>query len=44
MNRTTACATTTGVALPPQPAGRVRGARGTLPAPVVRDLRGRAGR
>ncbi|GGV31647.1 ATP-binding protein [Streptomyces griseoflavus] len=44
MNRTTACATTTGVPLPPQPAGRVRGARGALPAPVVRDLRGRAGR
>ncbi|MEU2899045.1 AAA family ATPase [Streptomyces sp. NPDC088106] len=44
MNRTTACATTTGVTLPPQPAGRVRGARGALPAPVVRDLRERGGR
>ncbi|MEU7467808.1 AAA family ATPase [Streptomyces sp. NPDC044984] len=44
MNRTTACATTTGVALPQQPAARARGARGALPAPVVRDLRARAGR
>ncbi|MFD8523363.1 AAA family ATPase [Streptomyces capillispiralis] len=44
MNRTTACATTTGVALPQQPAAQVRGARGALPAPVVRDLRARAGR
>ncbi|GGW70969.1 AAA family ATPase [Streptomyces griseoloalbus] len=44
MNRTTACATTTGVALPQQPAAQVRGARGALPAPVVRDLRERAGR
>ncbi|MER7487135.1 AAA family ATPase [Streptomyces sp. NPDC126497] len=44
MNRTTACATTTGVALPPQPAAPARRARGALPAPVVRDLRARAGR
>lgn len=44
MNRTTACATTTGVALPPQPAARAGRARGTLPAPVVRDLRARGGR
>ncbi|MEW2077649.1 AAA family ATPase [Streptomyces sp. NPDC017966] len=44
MNRTTACATTTGVTLPQQPAARARGARGALPAPVVRDLRARAGR
>ncbi|MEU9353761.1 AAA family ATPase [Streptomyces griseoloalbus] len=44
MNRTTACATTTGVALPQQPAAPARGARGALPAPVVRDLRARAGR
>ncbi|MFE2276319.1 AAA family ATPase [Streptomyces sp. NPDC059454] len=44
MNRTTACATTTGVTLPQQPAAQARGARGALPAPVVRDLRARAGR
>ncbi|MFI5568113.1 AAA family ATPase [Streptomyces sp. NPDC051740] len=44
MNRTTACATTTGVALPQQSAAQARGARGALPAPVVRDLRARAGR
>ncbi|WP_309060709.1 AAA family ATPase [Streptomyces sp.] len=43
MNRTTACATTTGVALPEQPAALARKARGALPAPVVRDLRERAG-
>ncbi|MDT0399452.1 MULTISPECIES: AAA family ATPase [Streptomyces] len=44
MNRTTACATTTGVTLPQQPAAQARRARGALPAPVVRDLRARAGR
>jgi predicted kinase len=44
VNRTTACATTTGVALPQQPAAQARGARGALPAPVVRDLRARTGR
>ncbi|MFF9201424.1 AAA family ATPase [Streptomyces sp. NPDC014986] len=44
MNRTTACATATGVALHQQPAAPVRRARGALPAPVVRDLRERAGR
>ncbi|CAL9589916.1 hypothetical protein SUDANB176_05211 [Streptomyces sp. enrichment culture] len=43
MNRTTAYATTTGVALPEQPDVPVRGARGARPAPVVRDLRERAG-
>ncbi|MGV9845173.1 AAA family ATPase [Streptomyces fungicidicus] len=44
MNRTTACATTTGVTLPQQPAAQAREARGALPAPVVRDLRARDGR
>ncbi|GGX21547.1 ATP-binding protein [Streptomyces malachitofuscus] len=44
MNRTTACATTTGAALPAQPPARAGRARGALPAPVVRDLRARAGR
>ncbi|MEV5933539.1 AAA family ATPase [Streptomyces sp. NPDC052079] len=44
VNRTTACATTTGAALPAQPAARTRRARGALPSPVVRDLRARAGR
>ncbi|KES03061.1 ATP-binding protein [Streptomyces toyocaensis] len=44
MNRTTACATTSGVALPPRPAARAGRARGALPAPVVRDLRARGGR
>ncbi|MCZ9341003.1 ATP-binding protein, partial [Streptomyces sp. TRM76130] len=46
MNRTTAYATTSGLALPEQhtaPA-RARGARAAGPAPVVRDLRDRAGR
>ncbi|MBC9723442.1 AAA family ATPase [Streptomyces sp. TRM68367] len=43
MNRTTAYATTSGVALPKQPAGPAREACGPLPAPVVRDLRDRAG-
>jgi predicted kinase len=44
VNRTTACATTTGLALPEQPAAAARKARGARPAPVVRDLRERAGR
>ncbi|MFH9065806.1 AAA family ATPase [Streptomyces coeruleorubidus] len=44
MNRTTAYATTSGVALPEQPAAPARAACGPLPVPVVRDLRERAGR
>ncbi|MET9811813.1 AAA family ATPase [Streptomyces sp. NPDC006355] len=45
MNRTTAYATTTGIALPEQPAAApARAACGPVPAPVVRDLRERAGR
>ncbi|WP_171112734.1 MULTISPECIES: AAA family ATPase [Streptomyces] len=44
MNRTTAYATTTGLALPKQPAARAREACAPLPSPVVRDLRDRAGR
>ncbi|MET9683631.1 AAA family ATPase [Streptomyces coeruleorubidus] len=44
MNRTTAYATTSGVALPGQPAAPARAACGPLPVPVVRDLRERAGR
>ncbi|MFE9776015.1 AAA family ATPase [Streptomyces sp. NPDC005931] len=45
MNTTPAyAATTTGAALPEQPAAPARGARGAGPAPVVRDLRERAGR
>ncbi|MET9395418.1 AAA family ATPase [Streptomyces sp. NPDC006624] len=44
MNRTTAYATTTGIALPEQPAAPARAACGPVPAPVVRDLRERAGR
>lgn len=54
MNRTTACAATTGVAVPEQPAApartrartytRARAHAGERPAPVVRDLRDRAGR
>lgn len=49
MNRTSACATTSAyattsaVALPAQPAAPARGACGSRPAPVVRDLRARAG-
>ncbi|MER5993428.1 AAA family ATPase [Streptomyces viridosporus] len=43
MNRTTACATTTGVALPERPDTSAPAARGALPAPVVQDLRERAG-
>ncbi|GGL96123.1 ATP-binding protein [Streptomyces fumigatiscleroticus] len=44
MNRTTAYATTSGIALPKQPALQAREAYGSWPAPVVRDLRDRAGR
>ncbi|GEC09108.1 ATP-binding protein [Streptomyces spinoverrucosus] len=44
MNRTTAYATTTGLALPKQPAAGAREACAPLPSPVVRDLRDRAGR
>ncbi|MFH9007667.1 AAA family ATPase [Streptomyces afghaniensis] len=44
MNRTTAYATTSGVALPGQPAAPARAACGPLPVPVVRDLREREGR
>jgi predicted kinase len=43
VNRTTAYATTSGVALPEQPAAPARAACGPLPVPVVRDLRERAG-
>ncbi|MFF8670575.1 AAA family ATPase [Streptomyces sp. NPDC015242] len=44
MNRTRAYATTTGMALPEQPAAPARAVCGPVPAPVVRDLRDRAGR
>lgn len=44
MNRTTAYATTSGIALPEQPAAPAAAACGPLPVPVVRDLRERAGR
>ncbi|MFI5685039.1 AAA family ATPase [Streptomyces sp. NPDC051636] len=44
VNRTTACATTTGLALPEQPAAPAREHGAERPAPVVRDLRERAGR
>jgi predicted kinase len=44
VNRTTAYATTSGVALPGPPAAPARAACGPLPVPVVRDLRERAGR
>ncbi|MGW2641040.1 AAA family ATPase [Streptomyces sp. NPDC001348] len=43
VNRTSAYATTTGVAVPRQPAAPARERRGLRPAPVVRDLRDRAG-
>ncbi|MFE0511533.1 AAA family ATPase [Streptomyces sp. NPDC058964] len=43
VNRTTAYAATTGVALPKQPAAPARERCGRRPAPVVRDLRDRAG-
>ncbi|MBA4862716.1 AAA family ATPase [Streptomyces sp. PSKA54] len=44
VHRTSAYATTTGVALPEQPAATVAKNRGRLPEAVVRDLRDRAGR
>ncbi|KAB1985599.1 MULTISPECIES: AAA family ATPase [Streptomyces] len=43
VNRTTAYATTSGLALPEQPGAPARKARGPLPAAVVRDLRDRVG-
>ncbi|WP_345657063.1 AAA family ATPase [Streptomyces siamensis] len=43
VNRTTAYATTSGIALPKQPGAPAREACGPLPAAVVRDLRARAG-
>ncbi|NUP21157.1 MAG: AAA family ATPase [Streptomyces sp.] len=43
VKRTTAYATTSGIALPKQPAAPAVEARGTLHAPVVRDLRERSG-
>ncbi|MFD5077244.1 AAA family ATPase [Streptomyces sp. NPDC058371] len=44
MNRTTAYATISGIALPKQPAAPAREACGPRPVAVVRDLRERAGR
>ncbi len=44
MNRTTAYATTSGLALPKQPVAPAPEACAELPAPVVRDLRDRDGR
>ncbi|MFF3870510.1 AAA family ATPase [Streptomyces sp. NPDC001978] len=44
MNRTTAYATTTGLALPKKPAAQARERCTEQPAPVVRDLRERSGR
>lgn len=43
MNRTRAYATTSALALPPQPGTTAREVCGALPAAVVRDLRERAG-
>ncbi|MFF4350701.1 AAA family ATPase [Streptomyces sp. NPDC001530] len=43
VNRTTAYATTSGIALPKQPGAPARQACGPLPTAVVRDLRDRAG-
>ncbi|WP_327435223.1 AAA family ATPase [Streptomyces sp. NBC_01236] len=43
VNRTTAYATTSGIALPKQPGAPARDACGPLPTAVVRDLRDRAG-
>jgi predicted kinase len=43
VNRTTAYATPTGIAVPRQPGARAREAGAPLPLPVVRDLRDRAG-
>ncbi|WP_308013492.1 AAA family ATPase [Streptomyces beigongshangae] len=44
MDRTTAYATGTGIAVPGQPPASAREACGPFPVPVVRDLRERAGR
>lgn len=44
VNRTTAYATTSGIALPKQPTAPTVEARGARTAPVVRDLRERSGR
>ncbi|MFJ9868809.1 AAA family ATPase [Streptomyces sp. NPDC101165] len=44
MNRTTAYATTTGIAVPKQPSAPARERCADRPAPVVRDLRDRGGR
>ncbi|MEV5176083.1 AAA family ATPase [Streptomyces flaveolus] len=44
MNRTSAYATDAGIAVPGQPSALARGRRADRPAPVVRDLRDRAGR
>ncbi|MET9850720.1 AAA family ATPase [Streptomyces ossamyceticus] len=44
VNRTTAYATTSGLALPEQPAGPAAAACGPFPRAVVRDLRERSGR
>lgn len=44
VNRTPACAAHAGVAVPEQPAAPARGRAADRPAPVVRDLRDRAGR
>ncbi|MGW0820781.1 AAA family ATPase [Streptomyces sp. NPDC002845] len=44
MNRTTAYATTSGIALPEQPTAPAREACGPFPKAVVRDLRERSGR
>ncbi|MGW0106104.1 AAA family ATPase [Streptomyces cellulosae] len=44
MNRPTAYAGTTGVALPRQHASRAAGARDAAPGPLVQDLRARSGR
>lgn len=43
MNRTTAYATTSGIALPKRPGAPARAVCGPLPTAVVRDLRDRAG-
>ncbi len=44
MDRTTAYATTSGIAMPKQPTAPARQACGPLRTPVIRDLRDRAGR
>ncbi|MFF3908697.1 AAA family ATPase [Streptomyces sp. NPDC001848] len=44
VNRTTAYATTTGIAVPRQSGAPARRAHARVPAPVVRDLRDRGGR